>query len=249
MTFILHPVCLQEETIGNASEAKKKGNAYFKAQDYDKAIEQYSEAIKLDKDKVETHIYYSNRSACYLAKGDFDNALKDANSSINANKTYSKAYDRKGSALWKLNEIDEAILTYKMGLQYDPDNKTLRENWKKLKQLKKAMAKLIHIQESDDLLKLLSKGKNDKKLIVIDFYATWCGPCKMIAPAFEQLCQIYKNEAIFVKIDVDKAQEIAMKYKIKAMPTFKIIKDENEIQSIQGANIQGVENAIKTHKY
>ena len=111
------------------------------------------------------------------------------------------------------------------------------------------MPKLIHIDDKQDLTNLLLQAKNDKKLIVIDFYATWCGPCKMIAPAFEQLSQTYQNQAIFVKIDVDQAQDIAMEYKVNAMPTFKIIKDEKEIDSIRGANIQGGEQAIKKHKY
>jgi len=83
-------------------------------------------------------------------------------------------------------------------------------------------------------------------LIVIDFFATWCDPCTQCAPYFEKLSTTYKN-AKFYKVDVDSAQDVAQKCKVKAMPTFKFFKNKQEIGEIVGADMDGVESIIKKH--
>ena len=62
------------------------------------------------------------------------------------------------------------------------------------------------------------------KLTIIDFTATWCGPCKMIAPVFKELSEEYGSRAQFIKVDVDDNPEAAQKYGVTAMPTFLFIK-------------------------
>lgn len=74
---------------------------------------------------------------------------------------------------------------------------------------------------------------------VIDFYATWCGPCKAIAPLFEMLKGEYSSKIKFVSVDVDQDIAMAGKYKIEAMPTFVFLDAEgNEIDRIVGADQQ-----------
>ncbi|HXW37887.1 MAG TPA: thioredoxin [Nitrososphaerales archaeon] len=55
--------------------------------------------------------------------------------------------------------------------------------------------------------------------VVVDFYADWCGPCKMVAPVIEQLSQQYEGRAKFVKVNTDENQELAMKFGIMSIPT------------------------------
>lgn len=62
------------------------------------------------------------------------------------------------------------------------------------------------------------------KLVVIDFHATWCGPCKVIGPKFEELAAIH-DSVVFVKVDVDECEDIATEYDISSMPTFKFVKN------------------------
>ncbi|KAL9658072.1 hypothetical protein ABK040_012986 [Willaertia magna] len=84
------------------------------------------------------------------------------------------------------------------------------------------------------------------KLVVVDFYATWCGPCMMVKPMFESLSQKYSN-VIFLKVDVDKHNAIAGKEGVKAMPTFVLYKNNTKLTSVVGADIQKVEKLIQEY--
>lgn len=85
-----------------------------------------------------------------------------------------------------------------------------------------------------------------QKLVVCDFFATWCGPCNMIAPFFKQLAAKYPN-AVFIKIDVDKCQGTAMANQVSAMPTFVFFRNRSEIDRIRGADKAQLENKVKQY--
>lgn len=83
-------------------------------------------------------------------------------------------------------------------------------------------------------------------LTVVDFYATWCGPCKAISPVLERLSTQYTN-AKFIKVDVDEAAEIAQEYGISAMPTFFFFKNGEKIEEVIGANPQKLQTVIASN--
>ncbi len=64
-----------------------------------------------------------------------------------------------------------------------------------------------------------------EKLILVDFYATWCGPCKMMHPVLEQLKEDLGENIRIIKIDVDKNEAISMQYRIQSVPTFMLFKN------------------------
>ncbi len=66
--------------------------------------------------------------------------------------------------------------------------------------------------------------KSDKPVLV-DFYADWCGPCKMMAPVIEELAELYNGKAKVGKLNVDDNEDIAMKYGVMSIPTLLIIKN------------------------
>uniref|UniRef100_A0A8C5SG75 Thioredoxin n=1 Tax=Laticauda laticaudata TaxID=8630 RepID=A0A8C5SG75_LATLA len=66
------------------------------------------------------------------------------------------------------------------------------------------------------------------KLIVVDFSATWCGPCKMIKPFFHSMVEKYPD-VVFIEIDVDDAQDVASHCDVKCMPTFQFYKNNEKV--------------------
>ncbi|CRK90568.1 CLUMA_CG004271, isoform A [Clunio marinus] len=84
-------------------------------------------------------------------------------------------------------------------------------------------------------------------LVLVDFHATWCGPCKMIAPKLEEFANAYADKIVIVKVDVDDCEELAMRYNISSMPTFVFIKKGQQIDSFSGANAEKLEKYIIQH--
>ena len=88
---------------------------------------------------------------------------------------------------------------------------------------------VMHVSASD----FEEENLKEKGVVVVDFWATWCGPCKMIAPIVEELDEEMSNVK-FVKVDVDKNLQIANQYKIVSIPTLKIFKDGKLINTLIG---------------
>lgn len=92
--------------------------------------------------------------------------------------------------------------------------------------------------EKVEILEVTSKNfeqevLKSEKPVLIDFYATWCGPCKMLSPIVEEVAA--ENEDIkVVKIDIDKEQNIAVQYEIMSIPTLVVIKDGQEVNRSVG---------------
>ncbi|PWN48877.1 thioredoxin-domain-containing protein [Violaceomyces palustris] len=104
------------------------------------------------------------------------------------------------------------------------------------------MAKHVNSQSEFDS-QLSSAGG---KLVVVDFHAQWCGPCKVIAPVYENLAKQFTN-VVFLKVDVDAVQPVAQKYSIRAMPTFLFIKNKSVVDTLQGANASKLQQLLRQH--
>jgi len=66
---------------------------------------------------------------------------------------------------------------------------------------------------------------NGEKPILIDFHATWCGPCKMLAPIIKEVAQEVSGKVRVIKIDIDKNQALAQRYQVRGVPTLALFKD------------------------
>jgi thioredoxin 1 len=90
---------------------------------------------------------------------------------------------------------------------------------------------------ADNLVKLTEKNFQEeiaKGVILVDFYATWCGPCRMIAPIVEQLAGMLEGKARIGKLDIDQAQETTNSLQITSIPTLILFKDGKEVKRVVG---------------
>ena len=86
-----------------------------------------------------------------------------------------------------------------------------------------------HVNSLKELQEEIKEGK-----VLVDFFATWCGPCRMLAPVLEELDKDASFDVKIVKVDVDEAPEIAEKYGVQSIPTLLVIKDGRIVNQALG---------------
>jgi len=84
-----------------------------------------------------------------------------------------------------------------------------------------------------------------RQLVVVDFFATWCGPCKEIAPKYEQMARDMKH-VLFLKVDVDANKDLAQQYGVKSMPTFKLLRKARVVDDLTGADAEGLRGKVES---
>lgn len=84
------------------------------------------------------------------------------------------------------------------------------------------------------------------KPVIIDFYANWCGPCKMIAPLFEELSKKYDSAITFLKINVEDDGGISDKYDVNSLPTFMVFWNKEPTKILTGANPKALEKLVES---
>ena len=92
------------------------------------------------------------------------------------------------------------------------------------------------------------KVLDTSKVALIDFWAEWCGPCRVVGPIVEELAQQYNGQAVIGKLNVDENPEVATRYGIRNIPTMLFIKNGQVVYKLVGAVPKSVlESKLKTH--
>jgi len=91
--------------------------------------------------------------------------------------------------------------------------------------------KVVHVGDAD----FDSAVLNSKEPVLVDFWAEWCGPCKMIAPALDELADAYQGRAKIVKVNVDQSRDLAIKYHVRSIPYLVMFKDGQKVGEQIGA--------------
>ena len=109
------------------------------------------------------------------------------------------------------------------------------------------------IKETDGEVKHISSNEfesevlKSENVVLVDFYATWCGPCKTVAPILEEIAKEDRKIKI-VKVDVDESEDISADYNVMYIPTLVIIKDGEEVDRIVGAAKKAeIQKMIEAH--
>ena len=104
------------------------------------------------------------------------------------------------------------------------------------------MSRIINTEE------FVNEVENSKETTVVDFFATWCGPCKMLSPDFEELGQDMEDNAKFLKVDIDQSLELARRFEVSTVPTVIVFKDGKEAERLVGfIPKQKLEDMVKAH--
>ena len=90
------------------------------------------------------------------------------------------------------------------------------------------MAKVIKTNEFENLV------ENKEGVVVVDFFATWCGPCKMLSPVFSSLGEEMKFKTDFLKVDIDESKNLARRFKVNTVPTVIIFENGQEMDRLIG---------------
>ncbi|KAG8943072.1 hypothetical protein FRC04_003218 [Tulasnella sp. 424] len=100
---------------------------------------------------------------------------------------------------------------------------------------------VIPVKSAEEFSTLVNSGKT----VFVDFWATWCGPCRMISPVFERISsQLSESGAEFYKVDVDALPDVAEEWGIRAMPTFLAFKNGQRTGELVGANPGGLQSLV-----
>jgi thioredoxin 1 len=109
--------------------------------------------------------------------------------------------------------------------------------------LRRSMA--VHAVKDDAELRSLLE-KSGEKLVIVDWTAAWCGPCKQIAPVYESLSNENKN-VVFIKADIDTLQDASVEAGVQSVPTFHFIKNNELVAEFSGADQNKLKTLIKQH--
>lgn len=101
---------------------------------------------------------------------------------------------------------------------------------------------VLSVESLEDYEKYLTEAKTDQ-VVLIDFYATWCPPCRAIAPYLDELSNEHVD-ILFLKVDVDKVKDVAKKEAINCMPTFVCYVNQTQTAKLEGADKQRIKDVI-----
>ena len=264
-------IATQLETL---RDGRREGNALFKAGDFAAARAKYTAALdaaaaiaaKETADGNENPpesppspppgaaLLLCNRAACASALGDFAAALADADAAKALDPDYLKAELRRAHALRDLGRLDDAETAFASLRSVLPGDAQVAEALnavrRRLRGAGSPGAKAEEEKAGPVLVEGLARYRavvSAAKLCLVDFTASWCGPCRQIAPVFERLA-LANPEVHFVKVDVDSSQDVAAAENVRSMPTFKLFRYGAKVEEFSGADPNRIAALVNKYK-
>jgi thioredoxin len=239
-------------------DGRDAGNALFKAGEKEKARNTYTEALvkaaaafrneepvtKTEEEDEEDEdgarslavvpgagLLLCNRAACCSALGDHKSALSDCEAVLFTDPEYTKAALRRAHALRDLGRRDDAEVAFAELRLKLPGDANVANALNEVRGDSAETAGAVLVKSSTQYRALLQRAS----LVLVDFTASWCGPCRQIAPHFAKLASLYPD-VHFAKVDVDEVQEVAAAENVRSMPTFKVYRYGLKVEEFSGAD-------------
>lgn len=107
--------------------------------------------------------------------------------------------------------------------------------------------KVVSVESEDAWNGMMQDSALKGKLILVDFYATWCPPCRRASPVYGKMSIDY-DDVLFLKVDVDKVPSLMRDQNVRAMPTFQLLRDSKRIDHVVGFDEQKIRRMIERHR-
>ncbi|KAD4584076.1 hypothetical protein E3N88_21677 [Mikania micrantha] len=255
---------LAQNLKSKAIEAISEGNLY-------EAIDHLTEAITLNPSSA---ILYATRASVYVKLKKPNAAIRDADAALQINADSAKGYKMRGLARAMLGLWEDAACDLGLASNLDHDEeigstlkkiepnilkiKEHRRKYERLRRERKYKAtehekqktqdkteacEVVSIHKASELETRLTTSSKSNQLAILYFTATWCGPCRYMAPLYTNLAAKHPK-VLFLKIDIDEANDVAAKWNISSVPTFFFTKNGKEIDKVVGADKSSLETKI-----
>lgn len=217
------------------ADARAKGNEKFKAGDQEGAKKAYGEGLAGDGATTPgAALLFCNRAACESAAGAHEKALADADEALKRDGSFVKAKMRRANALAALTRFAEADAAFTELHDALPGDASIAASLNACRSALNKPTVKAGVREIHDLAEY-KRAIEKSKLVFVDFTASWCGPCKMIAPVFTSLASKFTN-ILFLKVDVDECQDVAGHERVSSMPTFAVYRHGKKVEGFSGAD-------------
>eukprot|EP00977_Amphora_coffeiformis_P029135 scaffold38992_cov176-Amphora_coffeaeformis.AAC.2 len=227
----------------SAAEWKELGNQAFSAKDFAKAIERYSEAIKID---ASNHVFFSNRSASYAGIGKWEKSAEDAKETIRLDPTFLKGYYRLATAQIELKEFDAAAATIRQGLGVEANNPQLLKQQRMVQQLKKSAEAaekrkqtmpVQYMQMNRELETIkVDRARVDRELKLAEFTKTDLGELPETSACYRSVGKMFlrqSREEIVTHLDKNTEEASKMETTLKQKAEYLEKKMKSQRQNIE----------------